>query len=288
MRRSVLAFGLLTPATVIMVALLVLPVGYLIRFSLFEGEGHIQSLGGFTFDNYKRLFTDAFYLGILGKTVWLSFLTTVISAITGYLLAHFMWRSPKQFRGPLTVLVLSPLLVSVVVSSYGWIVVLGNNGIINNFLQWLGIVDQPIKIMYTDVAIVIGLVHIVMPFMVLSILASLERIDVMLVEAAATLGASRLRAILHVVLPLALPGIGAGTTIVFSLAVSAYVTPAVLGGSGPNFITTLIFHQFVTLFNWPFGATLAALLLAVALGVVFLYLRVLSRLGALGVQPGAA
>ncbi|MEQ8248073.1 MAG: ABC transporter permease [Alphaproteobacteria bacterium] len=287
MKRPTLAFALLTPATVIMVALLVLPVGYLIRFSLFEGQGSIQQLGGFTLDNYIKLFSDTFYVGILGKTVWLSFLTTVISAFTGYLLAHFMWRAPKEWRGALTILVLSPLLVSIVVSSYGWIVVLGNNGVINDFLQWIGLTNAPIKIMFTDAAIVIGLVHIVMPFMVLSILAALERIDPMLVEAAATLGANRFRAIFHVVLPLALPGIGAGTTIVFSLAISAYVTPAVLGGSGPNFITTLVFHQFVTLFNWPFGATVAALLLAVALGIVFLYVRVLSRLGALGTRKEA-
>lgn len=287
MKRQTLAFAFLTPATVLMVALLVLPVGYLIRFSLFEGQGSIQDLGGFTLDNYGKLFSDAFYLGILGKTVWLSFLTTVISAFTGYLLAHFMWQAPKRWRGALTILVLSPLLVSIVVSSYGWIVVLGNNGIINNLLQGIGLTSEPIKIMFTDVAIVIGLVHIVTPFMVLSILAALERIDPMLVEAAATLGASRPRAIYHVVLPLALPGIGAGTTIVFSLAISAYVTPAVLGGSGPNFITTLVFHQFVTLFNWPFGAAVAALLLGVALGIVFLYVRVLSRLGALGVRAEA-
>lgn len=170
------------------------------------------------------------------------------------------------------------------VSSYGWIVILGNRGVINNALIGLGLIDTPVKLMFTNIAIVVGLVHIVMPFMVLSILAALERIDPLLAEAATTLGANRLRTLWHVILPLALPGIGAGTTIVFSLAMSAYVTPAVLGGSGPNFITTLIYHQFVTLFNWPFGATVAALLLSVSVGIVFFYVRVLSRVGALGVQ----
>lgn len=274
---------LLAPAVVLMVALLVLPVGYLIRFSFFLGQTGVQTTGGFTFANYVKLFGDGFYLAILWKTLWVSFVVTVISAVTGYPLAHFMWKASKRWRAPFTILVLSPLLVSIVISSYGWIVILGNNGVINQLLQYLGLTKAPIKLMYTNFAIVVGLVHIVTPFMVLSILAALEKIDPLLSEASATLGANRFRTLWHVILPLALPGIGAGTTIVFCLAISAYVTPAVMGGSGPNFITTLIYHQFVTLFNWPFGSTVAAVLLAVALTVVFLYVRVLSRLGAGGV-----
>ena len=271
---------LLAPAIVLMVALLVLPVGYLIRFSFYLGQTGVQTSGGFTFANYVRLFGDGFYLAILWKTLWVSFVVTVVSAITGYPLAHFMWKAAKRWRAPFTILVLSPLLVSIVISSYGWIVILGNNGVVNQLLQFLGLTTAPVKLMYTNFAIVVGLVHIVTPFMVLSILAALEKIDPLLNEAAATLGANRFRTLWHIILPLALPGIGAGTTIVFCLAISAYVTPAVMGGSGPNFITTLIYHQFVTLFNWPFGATVAAVLLAVALTVVFLYVRVLSRLGA--------
>ncbi len=273
---------LLAPAILLMVALLVLPVGYLIRFSFFLGQTGVQTTGGFTLANYVKLFGDGFYLAILWKTLWVSFVVTVISAVTGYPLAHFMWKASKRWRAPFTILVLSPLLVSIVISSYGWIVILGNNGVINQLLQYLGLTTAPIKLMYTNFAIVVGLVHIVTPFMVLSILAALEKIDPLLSEASATLGANRFRTLWYVILPLALPGIGAGTTIVFSLAISAYVTPAVMGGSGPNFITTLIYHQFVTLFNWPFGSTVAAVLLAVALTVVFLYVRVLSRLGAGG------
>jgi putative spermidine/putrescine transport system permease protein len=279
---------LLAPAIAIMAALLVMPLAYLVRFSFYATAGGGEPAGGFTLGHFAKALGDGFYLGVYAKTLAMAALTTIISAVTGYPLAHFMWKAPAKWRGPLTILVLSPLLVSIVVSSYGWMVILGNNGMINAALMALGIIRAPIKLMFTDLAIVLGLVHIVTPFMVLSILAALERIEPVLAEAASTLGASRLRVIRHVILPLALPGIAAGTTIVFSLCISAYVTPAVLGGSGPNFITTLIFHQFVTLFNWPFGATLAALLLVLALTIVFVYIRVLSRVGALGVPQRSA
>jgi len=167
----------MAPAVIVITALLVLPLGYLIRTSFFIGEAGMPAEGGVTLANYAKLFSDTFYIRILGKTLWLSFLVTVVAAIIGYPLATFMWRVSKRWRGILTIIVLSPLLVSIVVSSYGWLVILGSTGIINNALMWLRIVDSPVKIMFTDIAIVIGLAHIVLPFMVLSILAALERID---------------------------------------------------------------------------------------------------------------
>jgi putative spermidine/putrescine transport system permease protein len=279
-RRAVLL--LLAPAVLVMTALLVAPIAHLVRYSFYLVEAGDDLTGPLTLANYAKLVADPFYPRVFGKTLVLAAATTAISALTGYVLAHFMWKAPARWRGPLTILVLSPLLVSIVVSSYGWMVILGNNGLINAALQALRIIDKPIKLMFSEFAIVVGLVHIVTPFMVLSILAALERIEPVLEEAAATLGASRARVIRHVILPLALPGIGAGTTIVFSLAISAYVTPAVLGPSGPNFITTLIYNQFVTLLNWSFGAALAGILLAIALVIVFFYVRLLSRVGGLG------
>jgi putative spermidine/putrescine transport system permease protein len=178
--------------------------------------------------------------------------------------------------------------VSIVVTSFGWIVILGKNGLINRVLGALGLIDQPLRLMFNDVGILVGLVHVVLPFMVLSVLAALERIEPMLTEAAATLGASPTRVFRHVILPLAMPGIGAGTTIVFSLCISAYVTPAVLGGNGPNFVTTLIYNQFIALHNWPFGAAIATILLGVALLTVLLYLRWISRVSQAGAPSAEA
>jgi putative spermidine/putrescine transport system permease protein len=143
-------------------------------------------------------------------------------------------------------------------------------------------------LIYTDAAIVVGLTHITLPFMVLSIAAALERIENVLPEAAATLGANSWQVLRYVILPLALPGFAAGTTIVFCLSLSAYVTPTVLGGSGPNFITTLIYNEFITQLRWPVGAALAFILLAVSLTAVFIQIRVMARIGRVGKAEGAS
>lgn len=271
---------MLAPALFVVIVILGVPVAYLISFSFLPPANEPTQAGVLTFTNYQRLLTDPFYRGVLAKTLRISVLSTAIATVIGYCLAHFLWRAHKRWRGVLTILVLCPLLVSIVVNSYGWMVLLGANGVINQALLGLGLIGKPLKLIHTDGAIIVGLVHIAIPFMVLSILAALERIDKELPEAAATLGANSFRVLWHVSLPLALPGIAAGTLIVFCLCMSAYVTPAVLGGSGPNFVTTLIYNQIVTLMDWRFGATLAALLLTVSLFVVLLYVSFMSWLGA--------
>ncbi len=284
MRRGT-ALLLLAPAVLLIAVLLGAPLAWLVRFSVHQGQVGVSPSGALTLAHYGRALGDGFYLEVFGRTLGMAFAITLASVVVSYPLAHFMWRADRRWRAALTILALSPLLVSIVVSSYGWMVILGDQGVVNRALVATGIASRPVKLMYTDLAIVVGLVHIVMPFMTLSILAALERIDPLLGEAAATLGAPRWRVLWHVTLPLALPGIAAGTTIVFSLAISSYVTPAMLGPSGSNFITTLIWQQFTQLMNWSFGSALAALLLVLSLGVVFSYVRLLAAAGVLG-GPG--
>ena len=279
---------LLGPACAILVALLVLPLGYLLRFSLYRAvPGRMTVEPGATLANYAKIFLDPFYRGVLLDTVWLSVLTTAITLLAGFPLAYFLWRAPARWKGPLTILVVAPLLISIVVRTYGWMVILGDNGVVNVLLRAVGLIREPITMMFTQFAVVVGLTHVQLPFMVLSILAALERIDPAMSEAAETLGASRWRTVRHVILPLAAPGVAAGTTLVFSLSISAFVTPALMGGSGTRVLTTLIYQQFVTVFNWPFGAAVAAVLLAVALGIIFIYLRALARRGGGLLQAGA-
>ena len=276
MSRCTAAF-LLLPAVTVIVILLAVPLLYLLGYGFLDtqyGQGQIE---GVTLAHYRKVLSDPFFLRIFAKTLLLSALTTAVVSVFGYALAHFIWRQ-RRWRALFVSLAVSPLLVSIVVSSYGWMVILGNNGIINRMLLALGAANSPVKLIYTDAAIVVGLVHITLPFMILSILAALERIDEFLPEAASTLGANPIQVLRHVILPLALPGFAAGTTVVFCLSMSAYVTPAVLGGSGPNFITTLIYNEFITQLNWPVGAALASLLLLISLSIVFGYIRFMSPL----------
>lgn len=278
---------LLVPACAVLLVLLVLPVGYLLEFSLHTAiPGRLQVAPGLTLANYARIFLDPFHRGVVVNTVGLSVLVTLLTLVAGFPLAYFLWSAPARWKGLLTMLVVAPLLVSIVVRTYGWMVILGDNGVVNDLLRALRIVDEPIQMMFTGFAVVVGLTHIELPFMVLSILAALERIDPSMSEAAETLGASRWRTIRHVILPLSVSGIAAGTTLVFSLSISAFVTPALMGGSGTRVLTTLIYQQFVTVFNWPFGAAVAAVLLAVALGIIGVSLRVMTRRGGPVVQAG--
>jgi putative spermidine/putrescine transport system permease protein len=270
---------LLAPALLVVALGLALPIAWLFRFSLAVSETGMVVDKGPTIANYARLWSDGFHMWTFAKTIGLSLCVTVLALVLGYPLAHAIWRAPQRWRGALTIAVLSPLLVSIVVSSYGWLVILGSNGLVNRALLALGLSGAPLKLIYTEGAIVLGLTHIVLPFVVLSVLASLERIDARYAEAAAVLGADRIAVLRHVTLPLALPGLIAGTTLAFSIALSAYVTPAVLGPSGPNFIATSIYNEFVTLFDWGLGAAMAVTLLGLGLGLVFALLRLAYRFG---------
>lgn len=264
------AAWLLLPGMLLLVFGLLLPVGQVLWMSLNPAEPGVMTPGtDFTGSNYARFFGSDFYLGVLFKTFWLSALTTAITAVLGMMLALSVWRARPAWRGLLLVIILAPLLVSIVARTYGWVVLLGDKGAVNSLLMALGWIDEPVKIMYTAPAVLIGLVHVFLPFMVLSLLGALERIDASLGEAASTLGASRLATFRHVVLPLAVPGLASGSIIVFSLAMSSYVTPALMGGSRSGMLTTYIYQQFSVTMNWHFGATLVGVLLGATLLVLF-------------------
>jgi putative spermidine/putrescine transport system permease protein len=269
---------LIAPAAMLTIAFLVLPLFYLLRFSFLDGDFVTGDLGDLTLGAYLEVLSNTYFLGVIGRTFLISLIVTVVALLAGFPLAALMWRVPTVWRSPLTILVLSPLLVSMVASSYGWIVILGNKGVINNTLASLGLISMPLKLLYTNGAIVVGLVHVVLPFMVLSLLAALDRIEPHLSEAAAVLGANQARIWWHILLPLCVPGIGAGVTLTFALSISAYVTPAILGPSGPNFITTLIYQNFINLYEWGQGSVLAFLLLLTSILIVLGFSMVISRM----------
>jgi putative spermidine/putrescine transport system permease protein len=233
---------------------------------------------GYTIGNYSRALTDPFYLGVLARTIAFGVVTTAICAAIGYPVAYHLARTRSRFKGLLYVCILSPLLVGVVVRCYGWIILLANNGLINNAVKKLGLLPHGLPLMYNAFGVGVALVHVFLPFMILPILSSIQSIDPALEEAAQSLGASRARTLFRVVIPLSLPGIQAGSILVFVLTISAYVIPILLGALKVKIMPTLVIQLLIDAFLWPFGAALAFILAASGAAVVYLFIRVTGRL----------
>jgi putative spermidine/putrescine transport system permease protein len=237
---------------------------------------------GLTLVNYVRFLGDPFYLTALWATLELGLTVTVLSTLMGYPVAYGLVRSRHRFKTALRLLVVAPLLVSVVIRTYGWIVLLANNGAVNNALIGAGLVEAPVKFMFTQLGVTIGLLHFGLPVAILSLVGVIETVDRTLEDAARGLGATPLQAFLRVTLPLTLPGIAAASMLVFSSAVAAFVIPALMGGPSLIVLPTLIYQQMNDTLEWGFGGAVATILLCVALGLFLLYQRLLGRARGLG------
>jgi putative spermidine/putrescine transport system permease protein len=226
----------------------------------------------FTLENYTKLFFDPFYQRVLARTLRLGAIVSVVALGLAYPVAYYLARTTSRGKGWLVFLLLTPLMVGIVVRSYGWIVLLGANGAVNRLLLAGGLIDEPLRILFTDWAVLIGLIEVLVPYMILPLISALQKVDITLEEAAATLGASRFEVFRRVVLPLSLPGVVSGITIVFTLSAGAIVTPAVLGGPRMQTVGTLIYQLMTNTVNWPFGSALAfALLIVEALPICLLF-----------------
>ncbi|WP_395681521.1 ABC transporter permease [Inquilinus sp.] len=226
---------------------------------------------------YERDFDDSLiwnpaYAQILLRSVWLSLLTTVLCVLIGFPTALYMAMQPPPRRNLLIFLVTIPFWTNLLVRNYAWILMLRSGGLLDSALQGMGLTTGSLNLMYTETAIAIGLTYSFLPFMVLPIYSSLEKLDFRLVEAAYDLGADKWRALRRIVIPLAMPGIAAGAILVFIPCLGAYVTPDLLGGSKSMMIGNLIQNQFGSGRNWPFGAALSFALLAIVLLAMMLYL----------------
>lgn len=226
----------------------------------------------FELDLDDNLVLNTDYLQIFARSFGLSLLTAVLALAIGFPTALYMAMQPEHRRNLLIFLVTIPFWTNLLVRNYAWILLLRNGGLVENLLHWIGISDQPLGVMYTPIAVSIGLTYSYLPFMVLPIYASLEKLDSRLIEAAFDLGADRRRALTRIILPLAAPGIAAGCVLVFVPALGAYVTPELLGGGKSMMIGNLIQSQFGAARNWPFGAALAFSLLAIVLLAMMVYL----------------
>ena len=260
---------LVLPNLVWMTVFLVGALGLLAAISL---RGYQAGGKGITdtweLTHYIAFLSDPYYLEIMWRSVKLAGITTFCCILLGYPLAFMLSRSRKALRSLLYVCILLPLLTSTVVRTYGWMVLLSNNGVLNKTLIAYGLIETPIHFMYSELGIVIALTEVFLPFMVLALDAALLNINPDLYDAARNLGAGPLRIFLRLTLPLTYPGILSGSILVFSLSISAYVTPSLIGGARNPVMSTLIFQQGVSLLNWPFGAAIAFVLLATVLVIV--------------------
>jgi putative spermidine/putrescine transport system permease protein len=241
------------------------PLALMFRYSLnrfVPGELMVNAL---TLANYAKFFADSFYQGVLLTTLWVSALSTLICLLAGFPVAYFLVRqaSPK-WKSRLLILVILPLLMGNAVRTAAWMVILGDKGMLAAMLQATGLF-APLKLMYTTTAVVIGLVSVLLPFMIVTLQSVLEGIDRNLEDAAESLGAGHLTVLFRVVLPLALPGILAGTMLCFILSMNAYATPVLIGGPQFHMMAPEVYQQVAKAMNWPFGAALAFILMAVTL-----------------------
>jgi putative spermidine/putrescine transport system permease protein len=273
-----IAWGI-APAALLFLLFFILPFGVMAVLSLLSGNPVSNPDVVFTLRNYRRLFESDLYFDALVATLRIGAITTVIALAIGYPLAHWMARIRSRLGHALLLMaVIAPLLTGIVVRTFAWMTLLGDRGVINTTLHWLGAIERPLPLMYNELGVIVGLVHIYVPFMVLTLVGVIGRIDRSLEEAARGLGASRARTFLEVTLPLSLPGIVAGSLLVFALAISAYVTPVLLGGTSVLTVPVLIYQQVSASFNLGFAGALGAVLLAVALVLVIGYNAILGRL----------
>jgi spermidine/putrescine transport system permease protein len=229
---------------------------------------------GFYLDNWQEVLTDPFYRDILISTLRIAAITTVVCALMGYPAAYFIARASGN-KMILLLLLMLPFWISYIIRTMSWINILGVSGAFNSGLMALGIISEPINMLYNEVTVILGLVHFLLPFMILNIFVSLDGIDTNLEDAANSLGATRWQAFLQVTLPLSLPGLAAGGLLCFVLGAGTYITPLVLGGPTDAMFANLVFEAIITQLNWPLGSALSLLLLAVLGLLVAIYNRYL-------------
>ncbi|MEJ0015215.1 MAG: ABC transporter permease [Acetobacteraceae bacterium] len=268
---------LLLPSLAFLAAFFALPAFGLLATSLLT-QAPDGTLGlPLTLEHYEHFFGTSLYSKVLLTTLRISLVTTAAAILLGYPIAMVMVRSTPLVNRILTMIVIAPLIVSVVVRTYGWQLILahGKTGILNWLLLNLGLTNTPLSLLYSETAVVIGSLHVFFPMMVLPLASALGRIDPRIEDAARTLGATSWRTFRRITVPLSLPGLAVGSTLVFSLTAGSFVTPAILGGTAAQMLGMLVDQQILVVYDWPFGATVATVLVAIVLAVNIISLRAL-------------
>lgn len=266
---------LILPAVVLLLVFFILPYLYLLYISVMTQSHNAKYVTRFTLSNYSQIIGDSFIWRVIFHTLQLGAITTAIALLLSYPLAYHLSRASSVKKSILMMLILTPLLVGVVIRTYSWMILLSDTGLINQRLQAWGL--QPARLMYNDLGVTIGLVHIYIPFMVLSLAGPLQTIDPDLERAARSLGAGAWQTFWRVTWPLSLPGVVSGSVLVFVLAISSYVIPSLLGGFTVITVPLLAIRTITELFNWPLGSALTIVFFALTVVIVWLFLRLMSR-----------
>lgn len=270
-RRQTAPLFLSAPAALLFAALVLTPLILTALLSFNEFEHATGRTHGFTLGHYLSVLTDEYYLEIFLRTFRVAALATAICVVIGVPEAYILSRMGNPWRSVFLLVVLAPLLVSVVVRAFGWSMLLGPEGPINAALVALGI--GRVRLLYTEWTVIVALVHVMLPFMVIPVWTSLQKLDPAVEQAALSFGASRPTTILRIVAPQILPGILSGSLIVFGLSASAFAIPGLLGGRRLKMVATIVYDQYLSDLNWPMGAAVAVLLLAANLIIMLTYHR---------------
>lgn len=259
--KRIWMYILLIPGIVLLITFLLIPLISMI-VPTFNGNG------SFSLDQYIAYFKDDYFVNILVRTLRVAVISSLICMVLGIPTAYFISRSSKKVRGLLMVLAIFPTLTNAVVRSFAWMTILGKNGVINDILLYFGFIDQPLNILYTEKAMIIGTIYIFLPIMIISLVGVMENINPELTEAAESLGANKIMAFLKVTFPLSIPGLIVGTVLVFTGALTAYTTPQLLGGNKNTVLVTLIYQKTMTLSDWNGSAVVATIMIFITLVVM--------------------
>jgi spermidine/putrescine transport system permease protein len=269
--------GLISPSAFWLLIFFLAPLVLVLLVSFGERGDAGQVVYSWTAKNYIRFFskvgTRFLYVQIFARSLGIALLNTLLCLLVGYPLAYFIARQPTARRNVLLLLVMIPFWTNFLVRTYAWMVILRDTGVINNLFLSLGLIARPLPLLYNQGAVILGLFYGYLPFMVLPLYASIEKLDFSLVEAAHDLGANALRTFLRVVLPLTKPGIVAGSIIVFIPSIGAYVTPDLMGGAKVTMVGNLLQQQFLKVRDWPFGSAVGFILMLTVLAATLIYFR---------------
>ena len=254
------AWIMLVPGLVILLVCLAIPLLRVLAPSIFSE--------GYPFQSYVEFFKDEYYLKIFLRTVKIAVITTAVCMVGGIPTAYFISRCDKKWRGLLLAASIFPMMTNAVIRSFAWINILGSNGIINKFLLALGLADKPMKLLYTDFAIIIGSIYLFLPLMIVTVTGVMENIDDDMMEAAQSLGAARMEAFMKVIFPMSLPGIIVGGILVFTGTLTAYTTPQLLGGNSNMVMATLIYQRAMSVSDWTGASVIAFIMIVVTLAVI--------------------